>query len=86
MIEHYIQFGEPGSVPAEHLKEICILVIDDSRVDADRLAQDPQAERKDSLIYAGVIDVAGMPVIDIEAALAFEAEEDYPSHPKPILA
>lgn len=78
MLEHYIQFGEAGSVPSEHLKEICILVIDDSRVEVSRLAQDPQSERSDSLIYAGVIDVAGMPVIDVETALAFEAVEDYP--------
>ena len=71
MLEQYIEFGDAGSVPAEHLAEICVIVIDDSRVRKELLAQDPQTDHPNSLIYAGIIDVSGMPVLGTEEALAF---------------
>lgn len=70
MLEHYLAFGDPNSVPSDHLNEICVIVIDDARVRPDLLGADPQASRSDSLIYTGVIDVSGMPVLGVEEALA----------------
>ena len=70
MLEHYLAFGDPKSVPSEHLCEICVVVIDDARVRPDLLGADPQASRSDSFIYTGVIDVSGMPVLGVEEALA----------------
>lgn len=71
MIEQYLAFGTPDSVPREHLEDLCVIVIDDSRVRKELLSQDPQTDHPDSLIYAGVIDVSGLPVLGAEQALAF---------------
>ncbi|BCB21952.1 hypothetical protein [Bosea sp. ANAM02] len=70
MLEHYLAYGDPSSVPSEHLDEICVIVVDDSRVRSDRLLADPQTSRSDSFVYSGVIDISGLPVLGVEEALA----------------
>jgi hypothetical protein len=81
MFEHYARFGDPESLPREHLKEIVVIVVDDSRVDARLLAPDPEIDRDDVRIYCGVIDVTGMPVLAVDEVVA--GLEELPSPPVP---
>lgn len=66
MADQYCQFGDPDSVPRDHFAEIIIIVVDDSRVQSNKLGPDPLINRDDVWLYDGVIDVTNMPVIDWE--------------------
>ena len=65
MLDQYYQFGHPDSVPRDHLAEIVVIVIDDSRVQPAKLGPDPLIKRRDVWLYDGVIDVTSMPVVDL---------------------
>ena len=78
MIEGYIEFGDPDSVPSEHLKEIVLIVVDDARIDASKLGPDPMIDREDVRLYSGVIDVTGMPVLSVEDIMPATESEPPP--------
>lgn len=53
--------------PQEVLDSIRVIVIDDSRLDPNRLRYDPELERKDiTRVYEGVIDVRGLIILTRE--------------------
>lgn len=76
MLDHYVQAGDPNSVPKNELEDMCIIVIDDGRVDASKLDADPMIDRKDVWLYRGMIDVSNMPVISVEQAMLLPTPED----------
>lgn len=76
MLQHYVEQGDPNSVPKDELADMCIIVIDDSRVDASKLGPDPDIERPDVWLYKGIIDVTNMPVISAEESLKLPGPDD----------
>lgn len=68
LLEAYIETGEDLSLsPPEALAGMCVLVIDDSRVNVTLLDIDPNIERRDlTHLYRGVIDVTGLPVLSVD--------------------
>ena len=68
MLEAYIENGEDsGLSPPEAVAAVCILVIDDSRVNPALLDVDPNIERRDlTHLYRGVIDITGLPVVSAD--------------------
>jgi hypothetical protein len=68
LLEAYIETGdELGLSPPEALKAMCVLVIDDSRVNISMLDVDPNLERRDlTHLYRGIIDVTGLPVLSVD--------------------
>lgn len=75
MLEAYIENGEDsGLSPPEALAAMCILVIDDSRVNPALLDVDPNIERRDlTYLYRGVIDVNGLPVVSVDEIVSPDA-------------
>jgi hypothetical protein len=69
MLQHYVEQGDPDSVPKNELADMCVIVIDDSRVTASKLGPDPEIDRPDVWLYEGVIDVTNMPVLDVDQAM-----------------
>lgn len=70
MLERYVRFGPPDSKPKEELARWRVIVIDDSRVRADLLRPDPEAEDAPEgavMLYGGIIDIRGLPILDIDA-------------------
>ena len=72
LLEAYIETGDDlGLSPQEALAAMCILVIDDCRVNAALLDVDPNIERQDlTYLYRGVIDVTGLPVVSVDDILS----------------
>jgi len=68
LLEAYIESGdELGLSPPEALAVMCVLVIDDSRVNIAMLDPDPNIERRDlTHLYRGIIDVTGLPVLSVD--------------------
>jgi len=67
-IERYAAEGDPDSVPRDYLATLRIVVIDDTRVDLRKLVRDASYPDDDGVgRYLGVIDVTGMPVLDVDA-------------------
>ena len=68
MIEAYAENGhEMGMTPPEALKAMCVLVIDDSRIDRRLVDVDPNVERRDlTVLYRGVVDVTSLPVLSVD--------------------
>lgn len=65
MIEAYVLNGEAwGMSPLEALEAMCVIVVDDSRIDQRMIDVDPNVERRDvTMLYRGVIDVAALAVV-----------------------
>jgi hypothetical protein len=56
--------------PQEVIDSMRLLVIDDSRIDASRCEPDPNVERRGlAFVYQGIVDVRGMPILDVDAAM-----------------
>jgi hypothetical protein len=68
LLEAYVDTGdELGLSPPEALADMCVLVIDDSRVNTALLDIDPNIERRDlTHLYRGIIDVTGLPVVSVD--------------------
>lgn len=67
-IERYAAEGDPNSVPSDYLASLRIVVVDDSRIDPGRLVRDASYPDDEGVgRYLGVIDVSGMPVLDVDA-------------------
>jgi hypothetical protein len=67
-IERYVQGGDPDSVPRDYLATLRIVVVDDSRIDPSRILPDPSFPDDEGVgLYRGVIDVTGMPILDVDA-------------------
>jgi hypothetical protein len=68
LLEAYLENGEDsGLTPPEALAAMCVIVIDDSRLQKTRIDVDPNVERQDvTALYRGIIDVTGMPVISVD--------------------
>jgi hypothetical protein len=68
LLEAYLENGEDsGLTPPEALAAMCVIVIDDSRLQKTLIDVDPNVERQDvTALYRGIIDVTGMPVISVD--------------------
>lgn len=71
LIEAYMESEDGmGLPPSEAVQAMCVLVIDDSRVDGRLVDVDPNIERSDmTILYRGVIDVIALPVLSVEEIL-----------------
>lgn len=78
LLEAYIETGdELGLTPPEALAAMCVLVIDDSRVNVAMLDIDPNIERRDlTHLYRGIIDVTGLPVLSVDDIVPPDALTD----------
>ena len=68
LIEAYCNSDEATALPPpEALAAMRVIVIDDSRVNLDLFAVDPNVERTDvTFLYRGVIDVTSMTVLNVD--------------------
>lgn len=68
LIEAYIgSGGDQDLSPPEALKEMCVVVVDDSRVSPGLVDVDPNVDRRDlTVLYRGIIDVSALPVISVD--------------------
>lgn len=68
LIEAYIESGDKLEMtPPEARKAMCVLVIDDGRINHNLIDVDPNIERRDlTILYRGVIDVTALPVISVD--------------------
>jgi hypothetical protein len=68
LLEAYIENGDDlGFSPPEASAAMCILVIDDSRVNVAILNADPNIERRGlTHLYRGIIDVSGLPILSVD--------------------
>lgn len=72
-LEHMMntECAEHGGSPREAVRAIRVIVVDDGRLDADRLRPDPHVDGwRGSWLYPGVIDVRGLPVLTSAEAKA----------------
>lgn len=76
VLEHFVGPLEaveanPHLLPRDVLRAIRVLVVDDARIDAARLAPDPHTDGAGGTwLYAGVIDVSAMPALTVADVLA----------------
>jgi hypothetical protein len=75
MIEAYVLNGEDwGMSPPEALEAMCVIVVDDSRIDKRMVDVDPNVERRDvTILYRGVIDVTALPVLSVDDVIPPDA-------------
>jgi hypothetical protein len=75
MIEAYVLNGEDwGMSPPEALVAMCVIVVDDSRIDQRMIDVDPNVERRDmTILYRGVIDVAALPILSVNDVIPPDA-------------
>jgi hypothetical protein len=75
MIEAYVLNGEDwGMSPPEALEAMCVIVVDDSRIDQRMIDVDPNVERRDmTIFYRGVIDVAALPILSVNDVIPPDA-------------
>lgn len=69
LVDHLLTTGSDGTNPSEVLKSFRVIVIDDSRVNPSKLNQDPNVDVEGCYLYRGVIDITGMPILDVDAIL-----------------
>jgi hypothetical protein len=71
-VMHALNTASAGArTPREALAAVRVVVVDDTRLDARRLRPDPQVTHwAGAWVYAGVIDVTGLPVLTVEEALS----------------
>lgn len=70
MLEQFMKYGRDDDTPKALFADMCVIVIDDSRIDRRRLGPDPLIERTDVWLSDGVIDVRSQTVIDVDAVMA----------------
>jgi hypothetical protein len=75
LIEAYMKNGDEWKMaPPEALEAICVLVVDDTRIDRRLVDVDPNIERRDmTVLYRGVIDVAALPVLSLDEIIPPDA-------------
>lgn len=75
MIEAYVLNGEEwGMSPPDALRAMCVIVVDDSRIDQRMIDIDPNVERRDmTILYRGVIDIASLPVVSVDDIIPSDA-------------
>jgi len=75
LLEAYAENGDRMDMsPREALESMCVLVIDDSRVDPRLVSADPNVERDGvTALYRGVVDVSALPVLSVEDLFPPEA-------------
>lgn len=69
MLERYFRFGPADSMPRDELARWRVIVIDDARIRPNLLRPDPEvpdAPEGAVMLYGGIIDVAGMPILTID--------------------
>ena len=76
LIEYSLDTAPDDRRLKEMLKDIAIIVIDDARVDTNRLDFDQNigehAKKLELYCYCGTIDVQNMPIIDIDMAMNYQ--------------
>lgn len=72
LIEAAVRQGaSSGMTPADAMASMRLIVIDDTRLDWRLASPDPNIEREGiAIIYHGVVDVTGMPVLEMDEVLA----------------
>jgi hypothetical protein len=75
LIEAYMMNGDEWEMaPPEALEAICVLVVDDTRIDRRLVDVDPNIERRDmTILYRGVIDIAALPVLSLDEIIPPDA-------------
>ncbi len=75
LIEAYAKNGEEWEMtPPGALEAMCIIVVDDARIDRRLIAIDPNIECPDlTILYRGVIDVAALPVLSVDEIIPPDA-------------
>lgn len=75
LVEAYAESGDGmGMRPSEALEAMCVLVVDDSRIDPRLMDVDPNMERRDlTVLYRGVVDVSALPVLSVEDVFPADA-------------
>lgn len=80
MIEAYVLNGDAwAKSPAEALEGMCVIVVDDSRIDQRMIDVDPNVDRRDiTILYRGVIDVAALAIVSANDVIppAAKTEDD----------
>lgn len=67
MIEGYLHSEDDTLSPPEALKAMCIIVVDDARINQDLVDVDPNLERADlTILYRGVIDITALPILSVD--------------------
>jgi hypothetical protein len=68
LLEAYIDSGDELDLsPPEAMAAMCVLVIDDSRINSSLLDIDPNIERRDlTHLYRGIIDITGLPIVSVD--------------------
>lgn len=72
LMEAYADGGETmGLTPREALAEMCVFVVDDSRINTTLLDHDPNIDRRDlTRLYRGIVDVTGLLVLSVDDIFA----------------
>ncbi len=75
MIEAYVMNGDDwGMSPPEALEAMCVIVVDDSRIDQRMVDIDPNVGRRDlTILYRGVIDIAALPILSVDDVIPTDA-------------
>ncbi|MFP5434657.1 MAG: hypothetical protein ACLGIM_16290, partial [Alphaproteobacteria bacterium] len=68
LLQHYVENGEQDPRrPSEVLNEMCVIVLDDSRVERSKLLPDPEFDAAWKVwVYPTQIDATNMPVLSID--------------------
>lgn len=68
LIEAYLEHHEILDMsPPEALAAMCVIVVDDSRIDPRLVDTDPNIQRRDlTILYRGTIDITSLPVISVD--------------------
>lgn len=78
LVEAFMEKADADCNPSEMVKQMAVIVVDDSRVERSRLRSDPNIDRHvGTWLYDGIIDVRGMPVLSVDDVIP-PAEAPYP--------
>ena len=66
LLERALSGDFTKQTPQEALAQFRVIVIDDSRVNRNRLVQDPNIKQAGFWLYDGVVDITAMPVVTAE--------------------
>lgn len=71
LIEAYMMKGESWDVsPPDAVEGMCVIVVDDSRIDTARIEADPNVDViGQTFLYRGKIDVTSLPVLNVDDVL-----------------
>jgi hypothetical protein len=71
------KFDEADCSPKAFVESLRIIVVDDSRIRQEKMIEDPSFPDKDCMrLYRGIIDVSGMPVLNIDDVMAEPGNEE----------